>query len=79
MDWFCKCFWYLIEEVYTYEEAENEDFHHSFYFSISQLEKIENEECMVFWVNNNGINGEWTHGIIPRNIIHKINNQIKII
>lgn len=65
-----------IEEVHTYEEAKRNDFHHSFYFSPNMLEKIQDEECMVFWVDEFGINGEWTHGKIPQNIINKISNQI---
>ena len=67
-----------IEEVHTYEEAERSDFHHSFYFSPNMLEKISNEECMVFWVDEFGINGEWTHGAIPQNIINEIHQQINI-
>ena len=33
-----------IEEVHTYEKAEENDFHHSFYFSDTQLQKIKNDE-----------------------------------
>lgn len=69
----------FIEEVHTYEEAENYDFHHSFYFSKNMLEKIDNEECMVFWVEGSGVNGEWTHGKIPLNIIGIIESQINFI
>lgn len=68
-----------IEEVHTYEKAEFNDFHHSFYFSENQLEKIKTEECMVFWVDSDGIHGEWTHGKIPRNILYEINKQIKVV
>lgn len=68
-----------IEEVHTYEKAQSKDFHHSFYFSEPQLEKIDSEECMIFWVNENGINGNWTHGDIPIDIKYEIKNQIKII
>ena len=31
----------IIEETHTYEEAEDSDFHHSFYFSDSQLDSME--------------------------------------
>jgi hypothetical protein len=67
-----------IEEVHTYEKAEDCDFHHSFYFSMPQLEKIKNEECMVFWVDEDGINGQWSHGEMPIDIIGEIEKQIKI-
>lgn len=67
-----------IEEVHTYEEAKKHDFHHSFYFSSCACEKIDNEESMVFWVDKHGINGEWTHGKIPQDIINVINQQILI-
>lgn len=68
-----------IEEIHTYEEAERNDFHHSFYFSPNMVEKISDEECMVFWVDEDGINDEWTHGKIPMNIIRLIENQINIL
>lgn len=68
-----------IEEVHTYEEAEKNDFHHSMYFSRSQVEKIDNEECMAFWVDARGINGEWTHGALERDIVNKIRQQIDIL
>lgn len=68
-----------IEEVHTYEKAKDNDFHHSFYFSEGQLEKIKDEECMIFWVDSDGFHGEWTHGKIPTNIISEIQKQIKFI
>jgi len=68
-----------IEEVHTYEHAYNSDFHHSMYFSQPQLEKIDNEECMVFWIDSTGIQGQWTHGQISRNIESDILSQIEII
>jgi hypothetical protein len=68
-----------IEEVHTYEEAERNDFHHSLYFSQSQIDKIDNEECMVFWINSGGVQGEWTHGVVARSIVGKIKQQIEIV
>lgn len=67
-----------IDEVHTYEEASNYDFHHSFYFSPNAIEKIDDEESMVFWVDEDGINGEWSHGKIPQDIINNIEQQIII-
>lgn len=68
-----------IEEVHTYEEAKRNDFHHSFYFSPNALEKIDDETSMVFWVDEFGIEGEWTHGKMSQKIIDLIGQQIDII
>jgi hypothetical protein len=68
-----------IEEVHTYEKAKNNDFHHHFYFSISQLDKMNEKECMIFWISPNGIEAEWTMGKASPDIINKIKQQIEII
>lgn len=34
---------------------------------------------MIFWVDEYGINGEWTHGSISDRIISEIEKQIKIV
>jgi hypothetical protein len=68
-----------IEEVHTYEEAKSYDFHHSFYFSQAQQEKMEEGECHVFWVEDGEIESEWTQGPVTRNIENKIKEQITII
>jgi len=34
---------------------------------------------MLFWVDEDGVNGEWTHGKIPGNLISEIEKQIEII
>ena len=68
-----------IEEVHTYEKAFANDFHHSLYFSQTQVEKIKNEECMIFWVDLAGVQGEWRHGKLPWNIAQEINKQIEIV
>jgi len=66
-----------IEETHTYQKAADNDFHHSLYFSIDQLEKIENGECMIFWISEYG--DIQYHEKIAENIIDKIKKQIKII
>jgi len=65
-------------EIHIYEKAQSYDFHHSFYFSPGAQEKIEDEESMVFWVDEDGVNGEWTHGSIPANIVTMIYKQISV-
>lgn len=67
-----------IEEVHTYEEARNNDFHHHFYFSPAQVEKMIARECMIFWINANGIQAEWTMGKASPDIVNKIKEQIEI-
>ncbi|MFW6226062.1 MAG: hypothetical protein ACOC3V_03815 [bacterium] len=70
-----------IEEVHSYEVAKSNDFHHSFYFSPQQLEKIRNEECVVFWIDisDGSIVSEWRHGRTPTWLINKMKEQIKIV
>lgn len=68
-----------IEEVHTYEQAEDNDFHHNAYFSQGQLMKIKEGECMVFWINDNGIQTEWTNGKINNEIKYKIRQQIDLL
>lgn len=67
-----------IEEIHTYEKARSYDFHHSFYFSHSQIEKITNEECVVFWVNDDVV-CEWRHGKAQQKLIDEIKKQIVIV
>lgn len=51
-----------VEEVHTYEEAENADFHHSLYFSIEAAERINNEESVFFWIEKGRIETMWRNG-----------------
>ena len=68
----------VIEEVHSYEDAEANDFHHSFYFSDPQIEKMANGENAFFWVDEDGeINGEW-RTTIEDEIINRIKEQIEI-
>ena len=70
----------VIEEIHTYKEAEMSDFHHSLYFSETQIEKMDNGECAFFCVDRN--TGEiYTfrqYGDVPNSIIRKIKEQITI-
>jgi hypothetical protein len=68
-----------IEEVHTYEEAAANDFHHSFYFSPGQQEKMVDGEAMVFWIAPYGIEAEWTMGKASPEIINKIKQQIELL
>lgn len=68
-----------IEEVHTYEEAESHDFHHSYYFSEGQLDKISEGECAIFWVDSDGVHGEHYNGPMGRPTIYQIKQQIDII
>ena len=67
-----------IEEVHTFEEAEYEDFHHTFIFSPQQVEKINNDENAVFWIDDGKIQGTWRVNV-PQDIINKIKKQITIL
>jgi hypothetical protein len=65
----------VIEEVHSYKEAEASDFHHSYYFSQAQAEKIDSGENGFFFVENGKIQGEW-RDTVPKDIINKIEEQI---
>lgn len=67
----------IIEEVHTYEEAEANEFHHSFYFSDPQVEKMDEEENAFFWVENGEVYGTWRVDINDK-IINRIKEQIQI-
>ena len=72
----------IIEETHTYEEAKAMNFHHTLYFSESQVEKMigyaSDVEAAFFWVEPNGtINGNWRNKV-PTDIINKIKEQIEI-
>lgn len=43
-----------IEEVHTFKEAKDADFHHSFYFSYEQQDKMEEGECVFFCIDEEG-------------------------
>jgi len=67
----------VIEETHTYKTAWENDFHHSFYFSQQQLDKITNDECTIFWIND-GIDGEfWRNESREPWLIKKIEEQIE--
>jgi hypothetical protein len=66
-----------IEEIHSYREAENNDFHHNLYFSISEIEKMRNEESLFFWVQDGKINVDWrTRG--NQKIVNLIKKQVII-
>ena len=66
----------VIEEVHTYAEAENADFHHTLYFSPEQIDKMDGEENAFFCVDKGKI--EIWRDEIPSNIISEIKKQIII-
>lgn len=69
----------IIEEVHKYQTAMENDFHHSFYFSIGSIEKMDNEESTFFWVDEKGnIQLAWRNNNNDLNIVNAIKNQIKI-
>lgn len=68
----------VIEEVYTYEQAEAVGFHHHRYFSVSACEKINHYESAIFWVNDfSEIEGKW-RCFVPDTILDDIKSQIEI-
>jgi hypothetical protein len=43
-----------IEEVHDYVDAENAEFHHSYYFSPRALRRLEEQEGIIFFVFDDG-------------------------
>lgn len=72
-----------IEEVINYRNAERNDFHHSFMFSENQVEKIDNEDCLFFYVDERGNiivdPYEKAGQLNKQDLISKIKEQITII
>lgn len=65
-----------IEEVHGYAEAARADFHHTFYFSPEQIEKMDAGECAFFFVNERGgIEGDWRESVSP-SLLRQIEGQI---
>jgi hypothetical protein len=67
-----------IEEVHSYKEAEANDFHHSFYFSDTAVEKINDEEWSVFWIEKGQIILHWRNwkNQVESKVISDIEKQI---
>lgn len=66
----------VIEEVHSYEEADEMDFHHSLYFSQSACERMEKGESAFFCIGKDGaIEGDWRE-CIPKNILNTIESQL---
>jgi len=67
----------------TYEEAEKNDFHHSFYIKPKLVKEIADGEAMFFWVDFTGkLNADWHINIGDNKsravILKKIKKKIKI-
>ena len=63
--------------TYTYETAEDNDWHHSFYVADRYLEAIDNGEAALFWMNSDGsIETEWTGGRASPQIVRTIQSQL---
>lgn len=69
----------IIEEVHTYQKAEKAAFHHSYYFSKSQIEKMELGENAFFFVDDRGIIyiNPMDRGIISNKDLEDIKNKVK--
>ena len=72
-----------VEEVHSYAEAQNADFHHSLYFSVEAAERINNGESVFFWIDNGILNADWRESIseklkrkIKENLYLQYNNFI---
>jgi hypothetical protein len=52
-----------IEETHTYEEAKENGFHHSFYFSPQTQENMYNEDSVIFWIKNGKIELGWRESL----------------
>ena len=68
-----------IEETHTLREAQEADFHHTFYFSPEQALKIDDGECGFFWITEDGeVEAEWRESL-DRDIICSIKEQIAVV
>ena len=67
-----------IEEVHSLEEAERVDFHHSLYFSLEALERMDTGESAFFFVKNGELN-PGCRDEIPDWVAAEIKKQITFI
>lgn len=67
----------FIMEVHTYEEAEEADFHHTFYFSDRVGEGINRDKYAFFWLDSKGLQTQWRNAEAPPKIKRAIMDQIK--
>ena len=66
-----------IEEVHSLAEAESVDYHHSLYFSPEAAERIDNEESVFFWIDDDGeIETEWRYEEAPKWLQEAIKKNI---
>ena len=66
-----------IEEVRTIQEAENAGFHHSLYFTPEVARRIDEDESVFFWVDDDGtVETMWRDDEAPANIVRAIKSQI---
>ena len=67
-----------IEEVHTYEEAQNSDFHHSFYITPTNQDKMKEGVVSFFYVNKNKVILNGSGQKLNPKIESRIKEQIKI-
>lgn len=67
-----------IEEVHTFEEAEANDFHHSFYFSKEAQDRMKNGESEIFWIDDGKIDGlgMWRDTFLEESEISRLSKLI---
>lgn len=66
-----------IEETHTYQTALRWDFHHSMYFSMGAIERMEEGESIFFWVDEQGIHSwPFNEKLGDPDLINKIKRQI---
>lgn len=71
-----------IEETHSYQEAQDNDFHHSYYFTDPMLEKMDRGENLFFFIDSDGniqINPMQRGDGLPydeKKLIEQIKNQI---
>lgn len=62
----------------TYETAEDNDFHHTFYIPRPIVKKIANGEAIFFWVDFNGkLNADWHINLGNTKSLQSTLNKIK--
>lgn len=72
----------VIEEPHTYKESKNNNFHHSLIFSEPMVEKMDNGDCLFFFVDDNGDISVNSTGRSPEDydeqfLINEIKKQIR--
>lgn len=67
-----------ILEIHSWEEADDSDHHHSFYFTQNMVSKMEAGEACFFWFSRQKLHTMWRQGEAPAHVRRAILSQVEV-